>query len=33
MTYEPKHLKSIPGGPKPADMFKPHRLNVELFEE
>jgi hypothetical protein len=33
MAYEPKHLRSIPGDPRPSDIFKPHRLNVELFED
>ena len=34
MTYKPKHLRSIPGDPKPpSDIFRPHRLNVELFED
>ena len=33
MTYKPKHLKSIPGDPAPSDIFKPHRLSVELFED
>lgn len=33
MSYEPKHLRSIPGDPAPSDIFKPHRLSVELFED
>lgn len=28
-----KHIESIEGGPKPADIFQPHLQGVDLFEE
>jgi hypothetical protein len=28
-----KHIQSIEGGPKPADIFQPHLVGVELFED
>src|SRR5687767_5178233 len=30
---EPKHIKSIEGDPRPNDIFQPHRLSVELFDD
>ncbi len=33
MADKPKHLRSIPGDPTPDDIFKPHRLSVDLFED
>ena len=28
-----KHIQSIEGGPKPSDLFQPHLMGVELFED
>ena len=33
MLNERKHLKTIEGSPRPADIFKPHGMGVELFED
>lgn len=33
MPNERKHLKSIEGDPRPSDIFKPHMMGVELFED
>jgi hypothetical protein len=33
MPNERRHVKSIKGEPRPADIFKPHRMGVELFED
>ncbi|HSE19476.1 MAG TPA: hypothetical protein VLB46_20605 [Pyrinomonadaceae bacterium] len=33
MTNERKHVKSIEGHPRPSDIFKPHLMGVELFED
>ena len=30
---EPKHVESIEGDPPPEDVFQPHRMGVELFED
>lgn len=33
MPNERKHVKSIEGHPRPSDIFKPHLMGVELFED
>jgi hypothetical protein len=33
MPIERKHLESIEGHPRPSDIFKPHLMGVELFED
>jgi hypothetical protein len=33
MPNERKHIKSIKGKPPPSDIFKPHSMGVELFED
>jgi hypothetical protein len=33
MPDEHKHIKSIPGQDRPADIFQPHLLSVELFAD
>jgi hypothetical protein len=33
MPNEPKHVKSIGGHSRPSDIFEPHLMGVELFED
>jgi hypothetical protein len=33
MASERKHVKTIAGGPRPSDIFEPHLMDVELFED
>jgi hypothetical protein len=33
MPDELKHVKSIKGNPRPSDIFEPHLMDVELFED